>query len=439
MGNTTKLIVAILLSIIWVSISVVLGLPWIDDLAHLWGYVVAWTVITGLAFIPGAANMFLLSSLVMDKRPIYPKRNDLPPVSVLIAAYNEEESIADTLTSFLTQEYPNEIEIIVINDSSIDNTEKVIHETIKKINAFGVKNLKFFVMKTPINAKKAGALNLGLIKVSHDFCITIDADTFLFKDAIRNIMTNIFSNGKDMGAVAGSVLARNTRKNWMTRIQEWDYFNGIASVKRTQALYEGTLVAQGAFSAYRTHVLRELGGWKETVGEDIVLTWGIIDLGYKVGYAENAIALTDVPTTYKQFFSQRKRWSRGLVEAFRYYPSVLWKPRKNMPFIYLNLTFPYTDFMFLFFFIPGLIAALVFEYYLLVGFMTLLLLPIALLGNIIMFLKQKKVINDANFKLRHNKIGFVMYILFYQLIMAPAALSGYFAEIFRTKKTWGTK
>jgi biofilm PGA synthesis N-glycosyltransferase PgaC len=252
-------------------------------------------------------------------------------------------------------------------------------------------------------------------------------------------MTNIFSNGKDMGAVAGSVLARNTRKNWMTRIQEWDYFNGIASVKRTQALYEGTLVAQGAFSAYRTHVLRELGGWKETVGEDIVLTWGIIDLGYKVGYAENAIALTDVPTTYKQFFSQRKRWSRGLVEAFRYYPSVLWKPRKNMPFIYLNLTFPYTDFMFLFFFIPGLIAALVFEYYLLVGFMTLLLLPIALLGNIIMFLKQKKVINDANFKLRHNKIGFVMYILFYQLIMAPAALSGYFAEIFRTKKTWGTK
>jgi cellulose synthase/poly-beta-1,6-N-acetylglucosamine synthase-like glycosyltransferase len=59
-------------------------------------------------------------------------------------------------------------------------------------------------------------------------------------------------------------------------MQEWDYFLGIASVKRMQGLYQGTLVAQGAFSLYRTKALRAAGGWPDAIGEDIVLTWRLI-------------------------------------------------------------------------------------------------------------------------------------------------------------------
>jgi biofilm PGA synthesis N-glycosyltransferase PgaC len=59
-------------------------------------------------------------------------------------------------------------------------------------------------------------------------------------------------------------------------MQEWDYFLGIASVKRMQGLYQGTLVAQGAFSLYRTQALRAAGGWPDAIGEDIVLTWRLI-------------------------------------------------------------------------------------------------------------------------------------------------------------------
>jgi poly-beta-1,6-N-acetyl-D-glucosamine synthase len=56
-------------------------------------------------------------------------------------------------------------------------------------------------------------------------------------------------------------------------MQEWDYFLGIASIKRLQGLYQGTLVAQGAYSLYKTQCIKEVGGWPDAIGEDIVLTW----------------------------------------------------------------------------------------------------------------------------------------------------------------------
>jgi poly-beta-1,6-N-acetyl-D-glucosamine synthase len=79
--------------------------------------------------------------------------------------------------------------------------------------------------------------------------------------------------------VAGSVLVRNSRDNLWTRMQEWDYFLGIASVKRMQGLYQGTLVAQGAFGLYRTCAVAAAGGWPDAVGEDIVLTWQLMRQG----------------------------------------------------------------------------------------------------------------------------------------------------------------
>ena len=61
-------------------------------------------------------------------------------------------------------------------------------------------------------------------------------------------MARIKSSPEDVCAVAGSMLVRNSRDNWLSKIQEWDYFLSIASIKRMQGLYQGTLVAQGAFS-----------------------------------------------------------------------------------------------------------------------------------------------------------------------------------------------
>src|SRR4029078_13531218 len=99
----------------------------------------------------------------------------------------------------------------------------------------------------------------------------------------------------DTVAVAGSVLVCNSRDNLLTKMQEWDYFLGIAAVKRVQGLYQSTLVAQGAFSLYRTERVREIGGWPDAIGEDIVVTLRLMAGGTPVcslphAGASNAVA-----------------------------------------------------------------------------------------------------------------------------------------------------
>ena len=88
-------------------------------------------------------------------------------------------------------------------------------------------------------------------------------------NALTRIVERMLSDPPGTEAVAGSVLVRNSRRNVLTKAQEWDYFHGIAAVKRMQSMYHGTLVAQGAFSLYEREALREVGGWPDCVGEDM--------------------------------------------------------------------------------------------------------------------------------------------------------------------------
>ena len=79
-------------------------------------------------------------------------------------------------------------------------------------------------------------------------------------------------------------------------MQQWDYRLGINGVKRMQAAYNSALVAQGAFSVYWTDDVRAVGGWPDAIGEDIVLTWSLMDSRGLVQYEPCALAATVVPT-----------------------------------------------------------------------------------------------------------------------------------------------
>ena len=106
----------------------------------------------------------------------------------------------------------------------------------------------------------------------------------------------------------------------MTRLQEWDYFTGIASAKRQQSLYQGTLVAQGAFSAFSSKVVKAHKGWPSVIGEDIVLTWALIKSGWRIGFEPTAVGFTTAPTTMNAFFPSEKTLGAGddrRIEAAR--------------------------------------------------------------------------------------------------------------------------
>lgn len=239
-------------------------------------------------------------------------------------------------------------------------------------------------------------------------------------------------------AVAGKILVRNSRTNLLTKTQEWDYFLGISATKRLQSLYQGTLVAQGAFSIYDRNALIEVGGWPECVGEDIVLTWALLNAGYRIGHCEDACLFTNAPTTLKVFVKQRQRWARGMIEAFIKHPSILINPRLSTFFIYWNLFFPWLDIAFTFGFIPGIILAC-FGHYWIVGIMTLVLLPMAFLLGFLNYSIERRMFNDLELKVRKNFSGFLLYVLAYSFLLQPASILGYMDEVLRTRKTWGTK
>lgn len=418
----------------WCAFSLWLGWTWLNDLAELLSWPLAWVIVIGLALIPGFVNAFLVAGLLFDRRPRFEVPSELPPLTVLIAAYNEADCIVETLQTFVQQRYPAPLEILVIDDGSADQTRKRVKDYIVGAGTTAGQTVRLIEM--PQNGGKSRALNVGLTQASHDLIVTVDADTLLYRDALANLVINQLQSPPHTAATAGTVLARNSRKNLITRLQEWDYFLGMAVVKRIQSLLQGTLVAQGAFSIYRKAVLQEVGGWAETVGEDIVLTWAMIQRGYRVGYAENAFVFTNVPETYGEYYRQRKRWSRGLIEAFKRYPAVLTTLRLNTPFIYLNLVFPYLDFIYLCVFVPGVIAAIFFQMYAIAGLMTLLLLPLAVLCNAVMYHKQRAIFSHHGLRVRHNLGGLVIFTLAYQLLLAPAALMGYVAEVINLRKTW---
>jgi biofilm PGA synthesis N-glycosyltransferase PgaC len=430
-----KLVGALMFAGAWVGGSTWLAQPWIADLAAVTGPILAWAIVTGIALIPGFANAFVIASLAMDRRPVYPELAEPSrAVTILVAAYNEADYIADTVRSVFGQRYEAAREMIVIDDGSTDETAAIVQCLID--NGVAPAGDRLRLLRQPENGGKAAALNLGLAAARYDLIATLDGDTWLHRDALRNLVLNHQGSPTNTAATAGTVLVRNSRTNRLTRLQEWDYFMGISAVKRVQSLYQGTLVAQGAFSTYERSVLREIGGWQEVVGEDIVLTWDIIDRDYRVGYADDAIAFTRVPETMTRYFRQRKRWSRGLIEAFRRFPRVFFRPRLNLPFVYLNFTYPSLDLIYMTVFVPGVIAAVFFQVYAIAGIMTLMLVPLALLMSLVMYARQLRTFRARGLRVRSNLLGFVGYLMAYQIILSPASLAGYFAELLGRRKSW---
>jgi poly-beta-1,6-N-acetyl-D-glucosamine synthase len=405
--------------------------PWYSDLSNQIGIFPAYFLITFIAIVPGFMNAFVCAALFMDKRPKVMLNLHYPPVTILIAAYNEAGSIASTLSGIFLQDYPADIRTIVINDGSSD-------KTIDSIKALQLDHPRLDLIDLVRNGGKAAALNHGLAKCKTDIVISVDADSYLLKDAVRNLVGRYLSDPINTKAVAGAMLIRNSRKSWITKAQEWDYFLGITTIKRVQSLFQGTLVAQGAFSLYDRKTLLEMGGWPEMIGEDIVLTWKILLAGHRVGHAEDALAFTDCPDTLIKFINQRRRWSRGLVEAFRTCPRILIQPRLSTFYVWWNTLFPFMDIAYTFGFIPGVILAC-FGIYSIAGPITLSLLPLAFLFNLQMYRKGKAMFDKEHLVVRANILGFIFYVFAYGLILQPACVYGYFSELFGIRKSWGTK
>ncbi len=225
-------------------------------------------------------------------------------------AYNEAETVGDTLDSLLAQTVPA-VEIIVIDDGSTDSTSEVARR-------YGVT-----VVRPPKNTgSKAGAQNFALPSVTTEFTMAIDADTIVAPDAIERFL-EVMEPDRTISAACGFVLPRYVRTVW-ERGRYIEYLLAFGFYKPIQDHYERPLIASGCFSIYRTDDLMAHGGWQtRTLAEDMDLTWSMYQAGRKVRFVAEAACYPIEPHDFSFMCKQLRRWSHGFVQNVRLHYSRL--------------------------------------------------------------------------------------------------------------------
>lgn len=232
-----------------------------------------------------------------------------PFISILVVGRNEEEAIENTIRSLLELEYEPK-EIIVVDDCS--STEEMYN----RCKPYADKGL-IRLFRNDAQLGRGGrpfASNFAFKLARGEFVISVDADTSFDRGMIEEMITPFWN--ERIGAVAGNLKVRNLHKNIITDCQACEYLQSITLWKRFTS-WLGTLIqASGAFGAFRRRVLRDVGAWDPELAEDADLSFKVKKLGYRLHFANRAIAMTNVPDTVGKLVRQRTRWDRGLVRTY---------------------------------------------------------------------------------------------------------------------------
>ena len=417
------------LTVAWVWLSVWISGGWVRELTPVTGTVLGWVIVILVAYLPGAVVAFLAASLGLDRQPPLRVRSPMTALTVIIAARNEERGIGETITALSLQDYAGPVSVILADNGSTDSTCDVAGQTAVDLGV----SLRIIHEPKP---GKSNALNTALLHVETTYVVTVDADTVLHPESLRRLVSRMESAAPDTAAVAGTVLVRNSRVNLLTRIQEWDYYLGIAAVKRMQGLYQATLVAQGAFSLYLTEQVRRVGGWPDAIGEDIVLTWRLMENGDRVLFEPTAVAFTDAPVKVRHFLRQRARWARGMLEGIATVPPWHQSRRLTRFVAGIDLLIPLLDVGYALIWLPGLVLFFL-GYPLVVSVWTLAVLPITVLvyGGLRIF-QTRHVFGPLGLHIRRNRFGYVAFLLGYQILCSTAALAGYAQHLAGAHRRW---
>jgi cellulose synthase/poly-beta-1,6-N-acetylglucosamine synthase-like glycosyltransferase len=271
-----------------------------------------------------------------------PKLEKNYSLSILIPAYNEENTIAGTVEHVFASDYKGIKEVIIINDGSKDKTLQIARNLQKKYPKLVVLNKS--------NSGKADSLNYAMKYVKGDFVAIIDADSYPNKEAFSRIM-GFFSDQK-VGAVTAACTPLN-RTNLLERLQTIEY-KVIAFTRKLLEYINSIYVAPGSMSVYRKKALDGIGGFDSTnMTEDIESTWHVLKNGWKVRMCLSAQVNTVVPTKFKQWWTQRVRWTIGGLQVLKKYVRYIF--RKGM-FGYFVIPF------FAFGLVIGLLGLLIFLY-----------------------------------------------------------------------------
>ena len=301
-------------------------------------------------------------------------RLTLPTMSAVVPARNEKSVLDKCLNALFSQTQAPD-EIIIVDDGSTDGTLHWLkeHFQLKFIGNHSVSkiqpNLKVIQKE---HSGKADSLNQGWRLAKSEVIVTIDADTILEPNAIKE-MSHAFAQNPNLSAAGGIIIPRCAGSRTAELFQFYQTFEYIRSfLERFAWMSFKTLVlVSGAFSAFRRDVLQRLGGFnKESSVEDYELIYRYYRDCHQNGIIPNvqviarAHALTDAPSNLEKFLLQRSRWLAGFLDTLFRNKDMVFNPlygrfgRIMLPLKLIDTLRP----------IYGLLALVILIFYLIIGF-----------------------------------------------------------------------
>lgn len=298
-----------------------------------------------------------LASLRLERVQVSPFT---PPITLIVPAHNEEAFIAESVRALAELYYPD-LEVIVVNDGSSDNTLQRLKTAfhlrpahvlyIAEIPTAPVRETyksdidpRLLVVDKESAGSKADAINAGLNAASSPYVCVIDADSILERESLLRIMAGVFSDSRRVVAAGGIVRVLNgcrvtggeLREVRLPRrsieiLQVIEYLRAFLIGREAWAYFRALPIISGAFGIFSTDLVRQVKGFRpHAIGEDFDLVVRMHRLlqeqkqDYHISFVPDPTCWTEVPSDLRSLARQRARWHKGLIDT-------LW-PNRDMLF-----------------------------------------------------------------------------------------------------------
>lgn len=302
---------------------------------------------TLIYFIYGALVFFSWRNIrQQQKLQLTQSDQELPPVSFIVPAYNEESLIVETIQTYLSLDLKKEI--IVIDDGSHDSTMKLL-KVMYQLRQIGTGPFRSIthpelLVLSASHMGKAQALNYGVSHASYEIICTMDADTVPNAQGVRTCLESFTQDPKLLSAggiiqvLSGPRLQNNTPvsekpSTWTTSFQRVEYLRTFLCERLGWSFLDSTLLISGAFCMVKKEALKAVGGFRfNSITEDFDL---ILRLrrhfhGHHFKVLPVTTCYTQVPRTLTHLMHQRMRWQMGLVDSLSKNVSMLFNPKYGL-------------------------------------------------------------------------------------------------------------
>lgn len=257
---------------------------------------------------------------------------ELPMITVIVPAYNEGKLVWSTLNSLVESDYPKEkMQLVAIDDGSVDDTWAWMQKAKAELGD------RVSIYQQTHNQGKRQALYRGFNLATGDVFVTVDSDSIVEKDTLRNLVSPFVTN-PECGAVAGNVRVLNNQKAIIPRMLNVSFVFSFEFIRSAQSKIGSVLCTPGALAGYRKEaVMACLDEWMNQtfmghstdIGEDRAMTNMILKQGYHVLFQRNAYVLTNIPENYKSLYKMFIRWERSNVRENIMMSRFVFKPFRS--------------------------------------------------------------------------------------------------------------